>query len=167
MSRVFVGLDLGKKGGLVFLKDNKIIHKEKMPLVAEEDVDVKTVGKIIKKYGGDDCHVIFEKFSGFFGYSKMSAVSLARQSGFIEATLVLINVPYTKIQPQVWQKVVWEGTKMVLKTDGKKDTKKISLLTATRLFPTETFLMSTKSKKPHDGIIDAALLAVYGYRKGL
>ena len=167
MSKVIIGIDLGKKGGIVAIEDGRILCKEKMPLIADEDVDVKTLGKILRKYSESECHVVFEKFSGFFGYSKMAATSLARQSGFVESLLILMNLPYTKVQPQVWQKIVWEGTKMILKADGKKDTKKISLMTATRLFPKDNFVISTRGTKPHDGIIDAALLAVYGQRKGL
>jgi len=166
MEKVFYGVDLGKKGGIVVLKNGAIIHKEVMPLVADEDVDVKAIGRIFKKFGVENAHVVFEKFSGFFGYNKNAAVSLSRQSGMIESLIILMGIPYTKVLPKTWQKVVWENTKMLEKADGKKDTKAISLVTAKRLFPKENFILP-KCKKEHDGLIDALLLAEYGRRKGL
>ena len=59
------------------------------------------------------------------------------------------------VVPQTWQKVCWEG---VPKQDNTKAT---SLLAARRLFPAEKFLATQKSSVPHDGLVDAALLAKY------
>lgn len=47
----------------------------------------------------------------------------------------------------------------------KVDTKATSLLAAKRLFPEETFLATTRSKVPHDGIVDAVLIGLYCVRK--
>ena len=166
-SKVIVGLDLGQKGGLVITQDGKILEMLVMPLVSDNDVNIRSIAKALKKYDTKNMHVVFEKFGGFFGYQKSASVSLARQGGMIEATLILLGIPFTKVQPQMWQKVVWEGTNILHKSDGKKDTKKISLVTANRLFPHETFMPSKAYKKPHDGLVDAALLAEYGRRKNL
>lgn len=171
MSRIYIGVDLGKKGGLVATLDGKIIAKAVMPLVADTDVDVfqvrQFIDSVMEEYPNISVHIILEKFAGFFGYMKSAAVSLARQGGMVEAMLVLSDFPHTKVMPQVWQKVVWADSKVLKKKDGKKDTKKISLLTAKRLFPSESFLATSRSEVPHDGMVDAALLSIYGFRKGL
>ena len=164
-SKYIIGLDLGKTGGIVVLMGSKIVHKEVMPIMGE-DPDVKRIAKIFNAYNKKGAHLVFEKFAGFFGYSKSAAVSMANQSGLIEATAILVGIPYTMIMPPQWQKVVWEGTTIQYK-GSKKDTKKTSLITANRLFPQESFLATPRSKKPHEGLFDAALLAVYGQRKGL
>ena len=52
------------------------------------------------------------------------------------------------------------------KTKGerfKTDTKATSLNAARRIFPGETFLATPRSKKPHDGLVDAALIAYVGF----
>lgn len=164
--RTYIGVDLGKKGGLVATQNNRIIKKIVMPLIADEDVDVHTLIEFVESCG-DDVHVIFEKFGGFFGYGKRAVVSLARQGGFVESALILKKIAHTRVVPQSWQKIMWEGTKIIKNNDGRKDTKKISLLTVNRLFPGESFLATARSSKPHDGLIDATLLSLYGQRKGL
>lgn len=168
MKKMYLGIDIGKAGGLVGIVDSKIIYKRVMPLVGGEDVDVFELARIFaelsKKY---TVHVVTEKFAGFFGYGKNAAVSVARQSGFIESALILCKVPHTRFVPQGWQKPMFEGTKDMRKSNGQRDTKAMALLTANRIFPGETFLATERSKKPHDGLVDAALMAKFGERKGL
>jgi len=170
---IYIGIDLGLKGGIVATYKGEIIFKEVMPLIASTDVDIERLYNILfelksqAKLTEAEIHVVFEKFAGFFGYMKSAAVSLARQSGMVEAVVSLFGAPYTKVIPQSWQKVMWKDSKIINKGDGRKDTKKISLLTAKRLFPKESFLATERSSKPHDGLIDAAMLSLYGYRERL
>lgn len=166
LSKTIVGIDLGKQGALVCLHNGKIIDKIVMPLIADEDVDVNVVLKFIQ-LAGKDCHVIMERFGGFFGYDKKSVASLSRQSGFIETTLLLNNIAHTRVMPQVWQKVMFADTKVFHKPNGHKDTKKMALLTINRLMPKETFLATARSSVPHNGMVDAALLALFGNRRGI
>lgn len=171
MSTFYIGCDLGKKGGFVVLDPNgQIIATKVMPIQADE-INILEIAKFLQfhRKQHDRTHLVMEKFAGFFGYSKMAAVSLAMQSGKVRAACVLVKLPFTAVTPKQWQKVVWEGTKIQFKKtkDGsKKDTKKTSILTAARLFPNESFLPSPRHKVPHDGLVDAALLAEFGRRKG-
>ena len=64
-------------------------------------------------------------------------------------------VRFHRITPQSWQKVMLPGCKP-------GDTKPAALATAKRLWPAETWLASPRCSKPHDGMIDAALIAEYG-----
>jgi len=166
--KYYVGIDLGLKGGIVVLKNNKLIFKCIMPLIGG-DLDLMRIATILNKYRKKNTHVVLERFAGFFGYSKKAATSLSKQSGKIEGILAVLRIPYTAVLPQTWQKVIWVGTKIQFKkSKGKqvKDTKKTSLLTVTRLFPNESFLASTRCTVPHDGLVDAVLLAEFGRRKG-
>lgn len=45
---------------------------------------------------------------------------------------------------------------------AKGDTKPRALAKALQLWPGETFLASERCRVPHDGMIDAALIAEYG-----
>jgi hypothetical protein len=50
---------------------------------------------------------------------------------------------------------------------AKGDTKPAALAKAKQLWPEETFLASARSTKPHEGIVDAYLIAEYGRMKNL
>ena len=49
----------------------------------------------------------------------------------------------------------------------KFNTKAAALNVAKQIFPAETWLKSERCTKPHDGMIDAALLAEYGRRENI
>ena len=49
---------------------------------------------------------------------------------------------------------------------GSLKTKEMSLVSAQRLYPGADLRASTRCKKPHDGIVDALLIATYGLKSG-
>lgn len=168
--KYYIGIDPGKQGGITVLKNGKFAFSCVMPLCGTE-VNFRGVAKVLDKYKKlGDVHVIFEKFGGFFGYAKKAAVSLGSQVGGLQATCQLIGVPFTQFMPTQWQKEMFTGQTVVMKK-GKnakgKDTKLMAAMVAKRLFPEQTFLATERSKKPHDGMVDAAMLAEFGKRKGL
>jgi hypothetical protein len=57
--------------------------------------------------------------------------------------------------PQAWQRVM-------LPNCAKGDTKPAALAKAKQLWPAETWLATNRSTKPHDGLVDAALIAEFG-----
>jgi hypothetical protein len=168
MRRV-IGVDIGQSGAIVVVEDGRILAKYPMP-VFDGRTDSRKFAAILAKNRTDNCHVVMEKFAGFFGYAKSGACSISRQLGNIESIVELLKIPYTQVIPRVWQKEMWVGTKdYSKKSKGKdiRDTKRISLIAARKLAPDEKFLMTKRSTKPHDGLVDAFLMAMYGYRKGL
>lgn len=48
-----------------------------------------------------------------------------------------------------------------------KDTKQAAFVVAKRLWPGRSWLATERSKKPHQGLVDASLLAVFAKRRGL
>lgn len=171
--KIYLGIDLGKEGGFYALKNGKPILKEVMPKIGK-DLDLPAIGKILLKFRKQDVHVIFESIKGLFGISKGIAMDLSEQKGIIEGMCVLLKLPYTVVGPKTWQKAMFSGAKIQTKTKKVEgvsktvtDTKATATLVAKRLFPQETFLKSDRSKKPHDGLVDACLLAEYGRRRDL
>jgi hypothetical protein len=62
-----------------------------------------------------------------------------------------------------WQRVFWTKPKM---PEGMKfDTKAAALNQANQLWPDNDWTATKRSRKPHDGMIDAALIAEAGRRK--
>lgn len=179
MSKYYIGFDIGKSGGIYVLANGKPAFKHRMPLIGRE-IDIMALYKIIFKFKGKDAHVIFENIKGLFGIGKTAAMDLSVQRGIIEAICVGAKLPYTIIGPKKWQNEMFKDAKVQYKTSTRKDpntgekkskkaidTKATALLVAKRLFPQEDFLATERSKKPHDGLVDACLLAEYGRRRGL
>ena len=84
--------------------------------------------------------------------------------------LSITCISHTFVQPKKWQSI-WEGVPIQKVPTGKKnkkgepmyktDTKATSLLAVQRLFPNIDLRASERCKIPHDGIVDALLMAEY------
>lgn len=80
-------------------------------------------------------------------------VGFGRLLGWCET----IGAPFTLIPPKTWTKEMQKGCKA-------KDSKGRSLQAVQRLFPNEDLRVNPKSKKAHEGAVDAILIAEYGRR---
>ncbi len=183
MSKIYIGIDLGLKGAIAVIVDGKEIYYCAMPLTPSGKlVDAIAVYKALRKYKDHETHLVVEQLKGFFGFAKKALASIMRQAGTILAIAELLRIPVTEVGPKQWQKELFQGVPMVYKTkktkkvvDGETetstktmlDTKKMALEAVRKLFPKETFLATKRSSVPHDGIVDAILLAEYGRRKNL
>ena len=81
--------------------------------------------------------------------------------GVKHGMIVSLGMPYELIAPKTWQKETQKGVPNLKKSNGKNDTKGMALLAAKRIFPQEKFLATARSTTPHDGLVDAALMAYY------
>jgi hypothetical protein len=88
------------------------------------------------------------------------------QVGILEALCVSLNLPYHKVKAKVWQKDMFQGVPELTKS-GKRDTKGMALVACQRMFPTLKLTFGERATKPHDGLVDAVLIAAYGKRKNL
>jgi len=173
---IYIGIDPGAKGAIAYINtETGNSGRIKTPLIGDE-VDISTFCEYIKKLTRNgNHHVIVEDVHSIFGASAKSNFSFGKNVGGIEWLLVSLDCRYTKVAPKTWQAEMWQGVKIVQINTGKKtpkgnikyknDTKATSLLAAKRLFPKEDFLATPRSSVPHDGIVDALLLAEYGKRK--
>lgn len=148
-SNVIAGIDHGAAGAVCIMAPQRTeVHMLK-------DFDLK----LLRACG----HVFLEKCqpmvrkdrkgqgaSGMFTY----ATGYGRLIGWLEA----LQVPYTLVPPQTWQKKMYAGV------DGKLEGKARSVQAATRLFPGIDFRISERGKKPHDGKCEAALICEFGRR---
>lgn len=160
---VYLGIDVGKSGALVAIDDNNnIVFKAKVPQIKDK-TDLPTLFSYFEdlneKYNVvaviEDVHSVFES-------SKKSNFVFGEIKGIKLGILISMRIPYAPVQPKEWQSFAWIPSDKVKKT-GKSsiDTKATSLLAAKRLFPRENFLATERSSVPHDGIVDAALMALY------
>ena len=175
MSRIRIGIDIGSDGAIAVIKDHHLVSYNKIPKTAKA-LDMFLLIDLIMEHisigGQDTVHVVMEDLHSVHGSSAKSNFAFGLNNGLIIGALQAIQLPFTKVQPKKWQKEMWEGIRSVMvlvkgkkNKDGspkyKVDTKATSLQAAKRLFPKEDFLATKRSSVPHDGIVDAVLMALY------
>jgi len=87
--------------------------------------------------------------------------SMAMSSGVIIAVLTLLRIRVVRVLPREWQPAML-GSEI-----PKGETKQRAEETAGYLWPTERWRASSRCSTPHTGLIDAALIAEFGRRRGL
>jgi hypothetical protein len=158
----YIGVDIGKNGGVVII-DGTQINLYKMPLIGDQ-IDIKELNNLINH---TNLVVVFEKLNSIFGTTKNTAFSMGHQVGILETICVLNNLPFVEVSAKTWQKEMFQGVSEVKKADGKRNTKAMAEIAATRLFPTVSLKTSSRQTKNQDGVIDALLIAEYAKRKNL
>lgn len=153
------GIDPGYTGGIVGIDDlGKVTNLATIPLTKDDDVDFVRLSDIFQPIHKYDT-IVLEDVHSVFGASAKSNFQFGRICGILRAYAEQNCDNVVMITPKQWQQLVWIDTDKVLKPNGKVDTKATSLKAAQRLFRNVNFLATAKSKKPHNGLIDAALIA--------
>ena len=164
-----IGIDIGKNGAIV-IQDliTGEITKHIMPLIANE-IDVKSLYDIFFEYKDKKCMCAMEDLHAIFGSSAKSTFTFGFVAGATEAIIVALGIPYRKVQAKTWQKEAFRGIKEVRKVSttnkkgievkGRIDTKLMALLASKRLYPNFDSTPTERSKKAHDGIVDALLIS--------
>lgn len=166
MSNVIIGIDNGVSGSLVVISAHNGAFIDAIPMPVQKarkgnEIDVLEVERWIKHVaaGLHNVHcAILEEPGG--SKSAKAATSMAGSFHALRTVLTLAGIRWHRVTPQKWQKEMMPGC-------NAGDTKHRALELAKRLWPDETFLATERSKVPHDGIIDAALLAEYARIKNL
>lgn len=161
MKRV-VSIDPGSTGGIAVFDDegSDLIELHTIPRV-KDNIDYNALSSLLKELIDSRTTVVLEEVHAVFGSSAKSTFAFGHINGFLLGVVVSIGQPYVLVQPKEWQKVIWTNQDKVYKPGKAKkttDTKATSLLAAKRLFPKTSFLATTKSSKPHDGLVDASLI---------
>jgi len=176
MSKTYVGIDIGKSGAIAMMYPDGTIETIPMPMIKTE-VDyhmiAQRISHLAEAYRGN-LHIVFEKLGVIFGSSKQVAWSMGAQSGAIEMICICQNIPYTKVRAVDWQKTMFQGLDEITKISklsktGKpsRDTKAMALVAVKRIFPQQKLVFGAKATVPHDGLIDAVLMAEYARRNNL
>jgi len=165
--RKYIGIDIGKSGAYYVLgEDGSEIERGPVPMIKKE-VDWHEFNEIMDRYNMFNGMVVFEKLGVIFGSSKKTAFSMGYQAGAIEMMCISNMVQYTMVPAKKWQEEIFQGVTKIYKkgVKGPLDTKAMALVAAKRLFPKVNLLMTDRSTVPHDGLVDALLMAEYARRK--
>lgn len=148
---VFIGIDPGKKGGWSAIKHDGLL------LGCYSASDVFVFSRFIEEYAAAVTRAYIEKAQAMPGQGVTSMFSYGQGFGEQLGVMAALRVPVQMVTPRKWQRVMIPGSKP---GSSKKD----ALTKARQLFPQETFIPE-RCRKPHDGIVDAVLIAEYGRRR--
>lgn len=163
MVRTYIGADNGLDGGLVALdSDGAIVGRIVMPTIVckkGREVDAGEVANFVTSFHAPT--VLIESASKH-SPGKLALCSTWFSFGITKTAVALSGVPLSIVQPQAWQKAFW--TRPRLPRGEKFDTKAAALKAANEIWPGQDWTKSTRATKPHDGMVDAALIAEHHRR---
>lgn len=146
------------KGALVTIENGKIVSYGLMPTLADKKfLDFSGLARMIRKSEADHCFL--ERVHAFPKAAAGSTFTFGSGFGALQGILCTLEMQYTLVPPQQWQKEMHQGV------ENKFDPKHRSSVAALRLFPGFDFTLGNKRRSfYHDGVVDAALIALYGLR---
>ena len=158
--RHVIGIDPGQKGAWCCLevRSGDIEEWSPLPIVAKE-LDGALLSDVLTGYWPEEKPMVaIEKIHGVPKWGA-SNFAFGANFGIIKGVCMALKLSRFMIPPKEWQKEMLKG-----KPRGEK-TKASALQTAREIWPSEPWLATTRCSKPHDGAVDAALIAEYCRRK--
>lgn len=154
-----LGIDPGQSGGLILMNPSgDILGKEVMPITETKELDKQAFISLLSEWDTwGRFHVFMERIVPFAMTAK-SAMTFGRQLGMIEQILWDKGYSVTFVEPKKWNKEMHQGIDQNIKPKVRTS------IAISRLFPKVNLLATEKSKKSHEGLCDALLIAEYGRR---
>lgn len=155
---MIIGIDPGYSGGIAFMRPSgEVVSLHTVPLDKDGDVNFIGLLQIMASVKGGDT-IVIEDVHSIFGAAAKANFQFGRVCGILRAIAEFTGANIIMVPPKAWQSRIWEESDIV-KKGKKRDTKATSLNAATRLYPDLDFRKSSKATKPHDGLVDAVLIA--------
>lgn len=149
MKTLFIGIDPGKNGGIAQ------IDTENGVICTEPYSDTALITACNEaNYGTNGVICCLEKVGAMPGQGVVSMFNFGQSVGYIKGVLESFRIPYQEITPQKWKREF-----------GLSSDKAASAEICRKLFPDINLLATPRSKKPHDGMAEALLMAEYARRK--
>ena len=157
---VFVGIDNGLKGALCAISHSgKIIDKAPMPTIEFDnkgECDEIGVLKFLHDlYNRPEQIIVGIEEPLRHAKSSQAVRSMALGFGKIIGAMGAKGIPFRRMVIKDWQRA------LLGKNLAKGQTKKLALEKANALWPDECWLATGRSRTPHDGLVDSALIAVH------
>jgi len=148
-----MGIDPGLNGGIAICQGTNI-QAYKTP-TTEDGIDIESLNDLIKKGRRFTRIAYLEKVAARPGQGVVSMFTFGKVFGATHALLIANGYTVVLVTPQKWMKIMHIGF------DG--DTKQKSRNAFEKIFPGKKMLATERSRVPHEGMIEASLIAVYGY----
>lgn len=155
-----LGIDPGLNGGMVALKldGSEILPPMVMPRI-EKELDTTQIVRWLGEISPIVRHTWLESVHARPGQGVSSMFKFGKVLGTLEGILVALEMPFTKVTPQTWMRPLHAGISREMQPKNR------SRIAAGNLFPNIDLRLSARARNPHDGLVDALLLAEYGRRK--
>lgn len=151
----YIGVDPGLTGGLAALTSQGIILKimPAVPVGKRNQIDEKAVVDWFRLFADQPTRIYIELVHAMPKQGVVSMFTFGTGWGLVRGICAGLGLSYELVRPQEWKKTVLIG-----------QPKGSDYLVASRLWPNAEWLASKRCKKPHDGLVHAALIAEYGRR---
>ena len=156
MNKLICGIDPGIKGGICLLNEDGYIPRcEPIPICLDRDmkqVDFWEASSII-----ETADIIYIEQLGTYSHDgRVGSVTMGINYGILLGVIKSLEIPFHTVSPRDWQRIMLAG---IPKTKNKKGR---SIIKAKQLQPDRNWLESNRCRSPHDGMIEAYLIAEYG-----
>ncbi len=159
---LFLGIDPGMSGGFAVVNERgEFVDSFPTPVVGKS-LDIPAILLWVHTYhdpqysGYKIMSAVLEQVGAFPGQGVSSMFKFGRVYGIAEGILAALEIPYTLVTPQAWTKRMHVGVE-----GAGLEPKVKSNVAVKRLFPKANLHLTPRSKKPHDGVVDAILMAEY------
>jgi Holliday junction resolvasome RuvABC endonuclease subunit len=167
--KCYLGIDPGFFGGFAVISGDKIVYKMVMPTISHKnkagktktEIDREGVLSFLKKLR-PHTPVAIEEVQAFRKQNITATCTTCKNYGILLTAMTVAHMRITEVPSDIWQKAV--GIFPANKAGG-KTTKQQAFDIARMIYPDENFTKSERAHKPHDGIVDSCLLAVYCQRR--
>jgi crossover junction endodeoxyribonuclease RuvC len=154
---LYIGIDPGLQGGLACLGAGFPLIP--MPVCAGGKptideaalrawLEERLLGSLADHSGEIRIRAAVEQVGARPGQGVCSMFTFGAGWGLVRGILCGLGIPYILVRPQEWQRVVLAG-----QPAGSE------YAVASRLWPGQTWTATERSRKPHSGMVDAALIA--------
>ncbi len=164
---MIAGIDNGLDGAVVILNGRgEVVGRHVMPTLklvkSKRDFDLAELRTILLEIPAGEVreipvHVFLERAQAMPGQGVSSMFTTGKGFGINLGMLAALQIPYTIVSPQVWQREMFKG----LPKDGKQTAR----IVCQQLWPKVDWRASARCRVAHDGLCDAALIAEYGRRQ--
>ena len=159
----FIGIDPGLQGGIATIRDSGEISTLVMPTTKSGKKRILDNAMLAGTFSLSNildikCYAVLEQQQPMPKQGVTSMFSIGYGFGALKQCLVDFAIPHEAVRAQVWQKEFG--------ISGRKgNTKTQALQICQSLFPDLNLLATEQSKKPHEGIVDAVLIAEFARRR--
>lgn len=149
---IYIGIDPGKSGAIAIITTDENNQPFRIRVAAFDEI---AYCDMLATCVGSRAVCCIEKVGAMPGQGVVSMFNFGRNLGYNEGLLQANKIPYQLIPPATWKKE--------FSLIGKD--KQASIEVCRRLFPHTSLLATSRSRKEHDGMAEALLMAEYARRK--
>lgn len=153
MTRVFIGIDPGKKGAYAFVLENDDGTQNMFAKAWDDQAFAENMRWFALEYGCENMFCVVEKVGAMPGQGVTSMFSFGKSCGYIEGVLRALMIPYQLVPPKTWKKE-WSLT----------NDKQQSIDACKKLYPNISLKATDRCRTDSDGLAEALLMATYAKR---